>query len=76
MAHIAKVAEMAQRTGKSQGEIVRDAIDLLYDRMGLDDEPSQDYKVSAPLGPGNVSDAATSRREIPGEHGGNHPAGN
>lgn len=33
MAHIAKVTDMATRTGKSQGEIVRDAIDLLYTSM-------------------------------------------
>lgn len=39
MGHIAKVADMAQRTGKSQGEIVRDAIDLLYKR--LEDTPTQ-----------------------------------
>lgn len=33
LAHIGKVADMAQRTQKSQGEIVRDAIDLLYATM-------------------------------------------
>ncbi len=31
--HIGKVADMAARTGKSQGEIVRMAIDLLYEKM-------------------------------------------
>lgn len=31
--HIAKVSDMAQRMGVSQGEIVRNAIDLLWDLM-------------------------------------------
>ena len=30
MSHIAKVADLAQHLGVSQGEIVRRAIDLLY----------------------------------------------
>ena len=30
MTHIAKVSDLAQRLGVSQGEIVRRAIDLLY----------------------------------------------
>jgi len=30
MAHIARVADLAQRLGVSQGEVVRRAIDLLY----------------------------------------------
>ncbi len=30
MAHISRVADLAQRLGVSQGEVVRRAIDLLY----------------------------------------------
>ena len=30
-AHIAKVSDLAQRLGISQGEVVRRAIDMLYD---------------------------------------------
>jgi len=30
MTHIAKVSDLAQRLGVSQGEVVRRAIDLLY----------------------------------------------
>lgn len=41
MTHIAKVADMAGRSGKSQGLIVREAIDLLYDLMAEDLEPGQ-----------------------------------
>jgi hypothetical protein len=32
-AHIAKVSDLAQRLGISQGEIVRRAIDLLYQKI-------------------------------------------
>ena len=33
LVHIAKVSDMAQRTGKPQGEILRDAIDMLYQQL-------------------------------------------
>jgi hypothetical protein len=36
---INKVSKMAQRSGKSQGEIVRDAIDLLYSQF---EQPAND----------------------------------
>lgn len=33
MEHIAKVSDMAQRLGISQGEVVRRAIDLLWNQL-------------------------------------------
>lgn len=38
MEHIAKVADMSQRTGHSQGQVVRDAIDLLWAQMEQNDD--------------------------------------
>ncbi len=39
MLHIARVADLAERLKVSQGEVVRKAIDLLYERM--ETEPEQ-----------------------------------
>lgn len=39
MAHISRVADLAQRLGVSQGEVVRRAIDLLYAK--IEDQETQ-----------------------------------
>jgi V/A-type H+-transporting ATPase subunit B len=41
MAHISRVADLAQRLGISQGEVVRRAIDLLYAKFA--DEFEKEY---------------------------------
>lgn len=39
MAHIAKVSDLAQRLGVSQGEVLRRAIDALYAEKNSPTEP-------------------------------------
>lgn len=44
MIHIARVADLAERLKISQGEVVRNAIDLLYEK--LEDESEQQNQQS------------------------------